>query len=668
MDITAKTIYGAIRDFAAGNPDAPAISDSRFSYSFSELVAAIDSCAAMLQEKGVKKGDHVALWSFNSANWYITWCGIMRLGAVAVLLNYNLPVTELAELMRRTDTAFIAWGENKSIERGGMDELQRLAELSGTPETAIFDVSSAHRNFHASAAQPVIDDPELDKGDLPAFIIFTSGTTSMPKPAVVPQRCYILDSRGFPKATELQVENDTLCLCAPMFHCLGSQCATKYLLHGSHIVMPKTFKPNYIAECFDKYHPTAMAGVGTVYTSLMEVEGFDKRVAPYLKVGFVAGGSLSQTQLIRFETLYHNATFLNAYGQTESAVDISNPSIHDSVAKRSSTVGKLFPGKDVRIYDEQEGFLPVGRSGEIVVHDDGNVMLGYYNVPESEQVIDKNGWLHTGDLGYLDKEGYLHLAGRIKDIIIKGGENISPMEIEKKIAEFDYVREVKVMGAPHPVYGETVVACITVTDPARFREAEMIEALKGSLASFKVPSFIFCFDEFPLNDSNKIDQRTLKSMMLAKMHAYLIEEQLYSGLSVVHLTLKNTAYNIVPVAALVEEEALRIGFAPKRSGQIRGAAEDFLTERIMNAYEDVGDITMDICFMADWFRLRFSDNGELYDFQKNKETNRSAKRILDCVDSFGVYEKGGKQIYYLDFLYDRDFDIRQFLLEHERKG
>lgn len=668
MYITETTIYGALREAAAEKPTAPAITDAYTSYTFSGLVAAIDACAAFLRGRGIRRGDHVALWAFNSANWFITWCGIMRLGAVAVLVNYNLPVDEVGELLRSADVKYLAWGENKPVEREGADVVASLAALAGIGEDALVDIRASVRDFRLLPKEVLpLEATEPTGGKTPDFIIFTSGTTSRPKPVMIAQRCYLYDARGFAAATEADIEDETLCLCAPLFHCLGSQCAVKYLVYGNHVVLPKGFRPEQIAQCISDHHATAMAAVGTVFTALMDVENFDERVAQHLKVGFVAGGSLSQTQLIRFETVYRNATFLNAYGQTETAVDIANPSVNDSIVKRSSTVGKPFPGKTVRIFDEQKGFLPTGQSGEVVVRDEGNVMLGYYKMPAEKQAIDANGWLHTGDLGYLDKEGYLHLVGRLKDIIIKGGENISPMEIEKKIAEFDFVREVKVMGAPHPVYGETIIACVTVDEPARFDEAAMLHGLKEKLASFKIPWFIFCFDAFPVNDNNKLDQRTLKSMMLARLHARLIDEQLYTGLSVVRLTLKNTAYNIVPVASLVEAEAERIGFSVKRAADIRIAAEEFLTERILNAYEDVGDITMDICFMSDWFRLRFSDCGQVYDIQKNQETNSGAKRILDRVDSFAVEVRDGRHCYSLDFLYDSDFDIRQFLLEHEKK-
>lgn len=663
MEITANTIYAALRDVAAIKPDAPAVSDGGGTYSFSQLVSAIDTCAAELRDAGVRRGDHAALWCFNCAGWYIAWCAIMHLGATAVLLNYNLPARELAELMRRTDSDFLVWGANKLVDRGGTDAVSELVSLSGIAPERVFSI--ADRDYRAVPARSVPGDDEV-LPDRASFIIFTSGTTSLPKPVMLSQACYISDARGFRRAVEADAENETLCLCAPMFHCLGSQCATKYILYGAHIVMPRGFRPDTVADFIEKYRASSIAAVGTVFTSLMEVEGFKDRVARYIKTGFVAGSVLTQTQLMRYESAFGNATFINGYGQTEAAVDISNPSVRDPVEKRAATVGRPFPGKDVRIFDGKRGFLPQGEIGEIVLRDNGRLMLGYYRMPEEMAVTMVDGWLHTGDLGYFDAEGYLHLSGRIKEIIIKGGENISPMEIEKELLRLDSICEAEVMGAPHPVYGETVIACVVMRQGARFDEEEIINALRSALASFKLPSHIYRFDSFPLTDSGKTDQRALKTQMLTRLRDSMIEERLSRGWSVMSFTLKNTSYNIIPVAALVESVAKRVGFTPGRTADIRFAAEKFLTERIANAYGDVGDIELDIRLMPRWMRLSFSDDGLPYDMKKDERSSAAARQILSKIDSFSVPESGGKRSYCLDFFYDASFDVRKFMLEHEK--
>lgn len=661
MDITANTIFRALRDVAAIKPDAPAISDNGGTHSFSQLVSEIETCAAELSDLGVVRGSHVALWCANCANWYIAWCAIMHLGAIAVLLNYNLPLSELSELLMRTDSDVLVWGENKQIDRQGPAAARELMSLAGISR----DYSLCGKDFRSFKPRTVPENDE-ERSDRPSFIIFTSGTTALPKPVMLSQYCYLCDARGFKLASELNVSDETLCLCAPMFHCLGSQCATKYILYGSHILMPRYFKPDVVADFIEYYKASSIASVGSVFTSLMEVEGFKDRVAPYIKTGFIAGSVITQTQLMRYETAFGNATFLNGYGQTEAAVDISNPSVNDSVEKRASTVGRPFPGKDVRIHDEKRGFLPIGEIGEIVVRDNGRIMLGYYKMPEEMKSTLINGWLHTGDLGYIGEDGYLRLSGRIKEIIIKGGENISPMEIEQKLLSLDAIAEAEVMGAPHPVYGETVIACVVMRQGALFDEESILSSLESSLASFKIPSHIFCFDSFPLTDSGKTDQRSLKTQMLTRLRDHMIEERLSSGLSVMNFTMKNTSYNIVPVATLVEAIARSVGFSSSRAADIRFAAEKFLTERIANAYGDVGDIELDIRLMHSWMRLSFSDEGLPYDMKKDEKTNSTARQILAKIDAFSVPEEGSKHSYCLDFFYDASFDIKKYMLEHEK--
>ena len=514
MEITANSIYRALCDVAAVKPDAPAISDGRGMHTFAQLVRAIDACADELRGLGVRPGDHVALWSANCANWYIAWCAIMHTGAIAVLLNYNLPLAELAELMKRTDSDFLVWGMNKMVDRNGPESAPELAKLAGVAPERTLDLRSRDYRLVSPAS---VQGEDGDRPDQLSFIIFTSGTTAQPKPVMMSQYCYLSDARGFKIATGLDVTDTTLCLCAPMFHCLGSQCATKYMLYGGHIVMPRSFRQDSVAEYIERYKADAIAAVGTVFTKLMEVDGFKERVVPYIRTCFVAGSVITQAQLVRYESAFENATFLNAYGQTEAAVDIANPNVNDSIEKRATTVGRPFPGKEIRIYDQTKGFLPIGEIGEIVVRDNGRVMLGYYKMPDEDASTIYDGWLHTGDLGFIDEDGYMHLSGRIKEIIIKGGENISPMEIEKELLKLDCVAEAQVIGVPDPVYGETAVACVIMRQGDAFDEKAILTELGKNLASFKVPSHILCFDEFPHTDSGKIDRRLLTVQVLTRI-------------------------------------------------------------------------------------------------------------------------------------------------------
>lgn len=295
-------------------------------------------------------------------------------------------------------------------------------------------------------------------------------------------------------------------------------------------------------------------------------------------------------------------------------------------------------------------------------------MNGYYGMPKEAQPFDENGYLHTGDLGYFDADGYLHLSGRIKDIIIYKGENISPTEIEEEITAMEEIREVKVIGAPHPIHGESVEACVSLNPGFKIDEQDMKDRLKGKIATFKIPSHFFIYESLPMNTNGKLDLRTLKSDMLEKIRTIRIGESLDAGMRVMSLQIKNTSYNIVPTVFAVQTLAENIGFSKTRVRQIGLAVEEMLTERIENAFADVGDIRIDFVFTSEWLRIRFSDSGSLYDLEKSAEEGMSAKIILKMVDSYCTEEENGVLSYSMDFLYEKDFDMRDFLLHHEKRS
>ena len=294
----------------------------------------------------------------------------------------------------------------------------------------------------------------------------------------------------------------------------------------------------------------------------------------------------------------------------------------------------------------------------------GNLMNGYDKLPEETQPIDANGWLHTGDLGYFDEGGYLHLAGRIKDVIIRGGENISPSEIENALSRMDNIREAKVMGAPHPIYGESVEACITMADGGASFDQEAIKAaLRAVLARFKVPSHVFLYDSFPLNVNGKLDQRSLCADMLMRIKRLTVDEELAGGVTVFDVVVKNSSYAIVPVTSLVSELAAGVGFNSRRALSIRLAVEEMLTERITDAYSAAGNIRVKITLMPEWLRVSFSDTGAEYFIDKRRDTSMSARIILKAVSDFHTDYPDGKPVYCMDFLYENEFSIQGFLLK-----
>ena len=406
--------------------------------------------------------------------------------------------------------------------------------------------------------------------------------------------------------------------------------------------------------------------MGAIYLSLADAEGFEKNVVPNLHLCMIAGGMSTPVQMMRLELQYANATFINMYGQSEAApLTMVRPS--DMVEKRAQTVGQAIEGMDIRISDGKGGFLPQGEIGEVVARG-GNLMNGYDKLPSDKQPIDENGWLHTGDLGYLDADGYLHLSGRIKDVIIRGGENISPSEIESALNQMENIREAKVMGAPHPIYGESVEACVTMTDGGKSFDQEALKAaLRRVIARFKVPSHIFLYDSFPLNVNGKLDQRTLHADMLTRLRRLAVDEELAGGVTVFDVVVRNSDYAIVPVTSMASELAQSVGFSRRRLMSIRLAVEEMLTERITDAYSAAGDIRVRITLMPEWLRISFSDDGAEYFIDKRRDTSMSAKIILKAVSDFHTDYPEGKPVYCMDFLYENEFSIQEFLMKSKEE-
>lgn len=294
------------------------------------------------------------------------------------------------------------------------------------------------------------------------------------------------------------------------------------------------------------------------------------------------------------------------------------------------------------------------------------LMNGYEGLPSNKQSIDADGWLHTGDLGFLDPAGYLHLAGRIRDVIIRGGENISPAEIEAELTSIEGVADAKVMGAPHAIFGESVEACVTTQETEPFDTGRVLEVLRARMPRYKVPAHIFPYREFPLNVNGKLDQRAFYVSMLGKLRRIEVSEELAGGITVFEITVKNSSYAIGPVTTLVEDLARSIGYEPRRVAKIRLAVEEMLIERIMYAYSGAGDIHVRIALMSEWLRVSFSDNGAEYDVDKRRDTSTSARIILGSVDNFHTERREGRPEYCMDFLYDDNLDVRGFLLRDKQ--
>ena len=656
--MTEKKLFSGrlCRDF----PERPAIVGSGYCCTYRDFHRGISGLSRKLRDMGVEKGIRVALWSYNSANWLIAFFAIVRAGGTAVLLNYSMPVEEAAEMMVQTGAGFLLCGNNAAVKKDP-DALARLTALAEISPESCLNIDPKAIDLSQSGWDEGEEMRSEEDAEETAFIILTSGTTSRPKSVQISQRALSFDADVF-SGTIAEQAGDSICVAVPLFHILGLMMSYSYLCRGATICLPPDYKPDTLALEIEAHQISDMAAVGAVYLNLAELTGFSQMAVPYLKLCMIAGGMSAPVQMMRLEMEYANAIFINMYGQSEAApLTMVHPA--DEVEKRAHTVGKAVDGMEVRIMDGSGAFLPEEEIGEVVAKGPA-LMNGYDRLPEDQQPVDGNGWLHTGDLGYFDQDGFLHLSGRIKDVIIRGGENIAPSEIEDALYQLEYIREAKVMGAPHPIYGESVEACVTLREDETAFDPERIKAgLLSRLPRFKLPAHIFRYDRFPLNVNGKLDQKTLRADMLMRLKRLEIDWELNGGVTIYDLKIKNSNYAIIPVTSLVSDLAETIGYS-RRMVTIMGlAVEEMLNERIMDAYTASGDIRVKITLMTELLRISFSDNGAEYFIDKRRDTSTCARNILSAVSDFHTDYIEGKPVYCMDFLYEQELDIQSFLLK-----
>ena len=658
--LTTKNYYQIFTEQAALHPDKDAIvmGDKRVTYK--QLIANIDSVSSYLVNKGVKKNDHVVLWGTPSPEWLCTYYGIVHAGGVAVCLNSNYTINDVTPLVTFADSKYVLYGATHDT-KGTASESEMLAKSFELPVDKVF--SYLETDF-ASVEKVNIDDSKWDVKD-DAYIIYTSGTTSFPKAVLTSQFSMINCSLIF--ANEFKsIRGDKACVALPLFHAFGLSIPCIYLCLGGTVYIPEKVKADAIADIVSREHVSDLWSVAAVYQSIIDSKDATAKCAPYVRMCGIAGSYTSPVQFVRFETALNNATFLNMFGMTETATVFIMARPEDSISVRHNTIGRRIPEVEIGICGENNQLLPPGEVGELVTKG-FHVKNSYYKLPPEKQAIDENGWFHTGDLGVMDDEGNVRIAGRIKDIIIKGGENITPGEIEAQAISLEGIKECRIFGFKDRLYGENLGACITLKDGAKFDEDALRRHIKATLGSFKVPAYFFIYDKFPLNATGKIDQRKLHVDMLMKLRTLELEGELKKGVDVSSVTVKNTSYAIDPLISMIEGYALQFGFDTRKARRVRLASEEMLIERIMNAFDDVGDIHLDLVCFSDYLRLRFKDSGQPYDFEKQRKTSESAKIMAFAVDDLSITrDSEGHYNYNLDFLFNSDFDVKNFLAAHER--
>ncbi len=493
------------------NPDRIFIQEED-TYTFAQLDQCAQIVAMDLYELGVRKGSHVAICSANSANWIITFFAIQKLGAIALLANPHLTERELVNLSRIGDIEFFCGGEivHSADNRVLFDNL-RANENCKIVQT--YDICKTIRFKERLAEYEQVKDlfAEPVGASEPAVMLFTSGTTGQPKGVL--HASYSLVNNACAVVESLQMTHeDIACLVVPLFHVLGlTSLMITSLLAGSKLLIPENIRTGTIITALEQGRCTIMNAVPTLLLAIVANKDFTSEKVQTLRVCATGGSPISEVQMAMLHEKFPNTHFMVTYGLSEFA-PVTFSEYNDTTKHVLETVGKPMDNMDVRISNAAG---PDG-SGEIMVRGYG-LMTCYYKLPLDEQSTDEDGWLYTGDLGYFDDEGYLRITGRLKELIIRGGEKISPNAVAAAISEHKSIADVKVLGVPDSFYGESIAAAILVKQDAVFCEEDMRVFLKSKIAKYKIPAYFVVYEVFPTLPNGKVDAITLKQDLISKL-------------------------------------------------------------------------------------------------------------------------------------------------------
>lgn len=535
MTLSEKTLGDYIEQWAALTPDKEFIvySDRDLRFTYKQFNERVNNMAKGLMAIGVKKGTHVGIWATNVPDWFTFIFATAKIGAVMVTVNTNYKESEVEYVIDNADIHTLCITEGVfdgsyvdmtynlvpelKIQQRGYINSKRFPYL----KNVVFIGQEKYRGMYSTAELLLlgnnIDDAALvaNRKNFDCYDVvnmqYTSGTTGFPKGVMLTHHNIV--NNGFFTGEGMGfTADDKLCCCVPLFHCFGVVLATmNCLTHGCTMVIVEKFNPLLVLASIHKERCTSLYGVPTMFIAELNHPMFNMFDLTSLRTGLMAG-SLCPTELMRRVTEDMHITYITSvYGMTETSPGITHSTIEDSFEKRCTTVGKPYPFTEVVIMNPETGEIcPDEVEGEICCR--GYLLMkGYYKNPEATaEAIDSDGWMHTGDLGIRDSEGYYRVTGRIKDMIIRGGENISPREIEEFLYKMPQIQDVQVVGIPSPKYGESVGAFIILKDGQTLSEDDVKDFCRGKIARHKIPKYIFFVKEFLLTGSGKVQKFRLK--------------------------------------------------------------------------------------------------------------------------------------------------------------
>lgn len=510
-----------------------------YTRTYSEFRDDVDKFARSLIALGVKPGDHVAIWATNVPQWYITFWATTKIGAVLVTVNTAYKIYEAEYLLRQSDTHTLVMvdgykdsdyvsiikelcPELETAEAGKQLYMQRLPFLRN-----IITVDSKQRGCltWAEAIKMAESVPieevyrralSVNKHDV-CNMQYTSGTTGFPKGVMLTHYNVVNNGKNIGDCMDLSTA-DRMMIHVPMFHCFGMVLAmTASMTHGVTLSPMPYFSPRRSLACINQEKITCFHGVPTMFIAMLGHEDFPKTDFSYMRTGIMAGSPCPIKVMQDVVNKMNMSQISIVFGQTEASPGCTQSRVDDPIEVRVNTVGRALPGVECKIIDPETGEdLPDNVDGEFVARG-YNIMKGYYKMPQATAAaIDEDGWLHTGDLARRDENGNYKITGRIKDMIIRGGENIYPKEIEDFIYTHPQVQDVQVIGVPDKQYGEEIMACVIRTEEATLTADELKDYIRSHMAKHKTPRYVDFVTEFPMNAAGKILKYKMREQAIEK--------------------------------------------------------------------------------------------------------------------------------------------------------
>ncbi len=514
-------------------PNEIAMEYHEYHCSWQEFDKITDNLAVKYLNYGIHKGTYVGIFAPNSPNWVFTYIALAKIGAVSVLINFNYKNKELQSIVNYANIEFLCYGdrykENDFIDMIkhlrkqkiwrmrqyiyiGPDENQKWLEA----ENITYENKSDYEKLSEKKAQVHSEDI--------LSMLFTSGTTSSPKGVMLTQ--YQMLNIAKIACEQMQwKQEDKICLTLSLFHCFGlSTGLLASMVSGCSICVVESFRSKQVLTIIEEKKCTVLNGVPTMFLAMMKNEEFDHYDLSSLKSGIIAGAGIRRCDYRNITSRFHINKLQQSFGQTEASPSITFSDFEDSLEQKEGSVGKVIPNVELRIVDEKRRIITEPfASGEVQIKGFNVMQFGYFKrKTETKKVFTADGWLKTGDIGYLDKEKNLYITGRKKDIIIRCGENISPLEIEEVMMQYEGILDVKVFGVPDCFAQEEIAAVICCGKTVK--KEKLIAFLKENIADYKVPKYIYGFQGFPLLANGKVDIKTLKATVLEKIK----EEQVWN--------------------------------------------------------------------------------------------------------------------------------------------